>query len=150
MTAREFVDKFGVVYDADAGELRDKDDNEVEVNDNCLQDHACPECGDRGYFKVEVSCTLNLCDSGIDDDEKDDYNDTSYTTCCDCGYAEEMRSFHVQGLDNLLQEIYDNGQEADEGDDDDDSAQAPPPPPETSSDIPPPTPPIGWDTSGIQ
>lgn len=149
MNAKEFVEKFGVKYDADAGELRDKDDHEVEVNDNCLCDYACPECGDRGWFRIAVNASIMLADDGIrETNDNDDYDGDSHTDCCECDYSGEVRRFKIPGLDELLQEIYDAGQEAEA--DEEDPTITPAPEPETSSTTPPPAPPIGWDTSGIQ
>lgn len=76
---------------------------------NCLEDIACPKCGQREEFVVKATIHMGLTDEGTDayaDVTKNfteiDYDEKSYIFCPDCNQEGTVRSFTHQGLDELI------------------------------------------------
>lgn len=149
MTAQEYIKKFGVhCYD---GELYNKDDDLVSIERDTLEDLACPECGDRDYLKVVTETWAEIGSEGHSCMCDYDYDSDAHTKCTNCDHDGEFESFQIAGLDNALQQILDDAEEAS---DDDSDVEEPEPvaPPTTIEEIQPPQPPsepIGWATDNI-
>lgn len=72
---------------------------------NCLEDIACPHCGNREQFKVEIKTVGELRDDGTDAEVGDhEYDDDSYIECCKCARHGAIAGFTIKGLDDLLTE----------------------------------------------
>jgi hypothetical protein len=88
MKAEEFVAKF-----PDA--MRKK---------NCLEDIACPECGNREMFRIQATIIAEVCDEGTDRDESDcEYDEKSSCECTECQFHGKLEDFAIEGLDDLLE-----------------------------------------------
>ncbi len=68
------------------------------TNDNCLINVACPKCGSRGPFCVEIRTCVDMEDMGTGD-----HGDTEptgrYTECKGCGHTGRDSAFYIPGLD---------------------------------------------------
>lgn len=71
---------------------------DAETNSNCLVDVACPECGNRDSFRVQVVTVVEMSDDGTDGHE-DTENTGRFTQCVSCGHEGRDSLFHVEGLD---------------------------------------------------
>lgn len=91
MNNKEFIKKFGP---------------DIEVNENCLTDFACPECGSRSQFDIAVTMTATMCDDGSDDVSGDiEWEDESPITCGDCSHDGTVLDFTFDGLDQELEDL---------------------------------------------
>jgi len=89
LTARQLIRKFP----------------EMHCNSNCLENIACPICGNRDEFKVEVLTRASLTDDGTDAEVGDhEYSENSYIECFSgtCRHHGRVRDFTFPGLDELL------------------------------------------------
>ncbi len=91
--------------------FRDKFPNQAERNKNCLADMACPECGSREPFTIEVTCFARTYDDGIEQTEDSDWSALSACACRNCGYDATVQHFIVTGLDQHLQTYVKQNQE---------------------------------------
>lgn len=78
---------------------------ESEINENCLTDIACPHCGHRSWFKVEMKSLFFLLDSGTDSYEDTEWGKDSYCECTECGKSGNVSDFTFDGLEDLLEEV---------------------------------------------
>lgn len=89
MTPEEFIEKYP----------------KASMNGNCLQDIACPHCGNREQFKVEIHTVGSLCDNGTDAEVGGhEYDDSHYIECCECARHSTVAGFTIEGLDDLIEE----------------------------------------------
>lgn len=84
MTAKQFRKKFPA----------------ADTNDNCLRDIACPSCGSRGRFDIEVSTVAKFDDMGSDDTGDMEWSDDSFIGCRACNHSGQVADFTIQGLDS--------------------------------------------------
>ena len=90
MTAQEFIDKYP---------------EQSEVFSNCLQDMACPECGNRDNgFRISVTTMVHLNDDGTDQCGDTEWDGKSYCECRECCHTGKAEDFTIEGLDDLLEE----------------------------------------------
>lgn len=82
---------------------------DTEPRENCLEDIACPKCGQRDEFVVQALLHVGLRDEGTDaySDSTKHYGDTdwgpnSFCRCPDCDYEGKVRNFTHEGLDKLI------------------------------------------------
>ena len=75
-------------------------------NENCLIDIACPKCGHRDEFSIEVSSFARVSDNGTNDIDTSDteWTDKSYCRCCNCNHVATVAAFTIEGLDEALAE----------------------------------------------
>lgn len=72
-----------------------------KVNEGCLMDMGCPECGQRDSFKIEFRGTAEVSDEGSDDVGDHEWDGKSACQC-ECGHAGTVRDFTFKGLDELI------------------------------------------------
>jgi len=70
-------------------------------NDNCLEDIACPKCGQREQFKVRIITMGELTDDGTDA-EVGDHEWGNYIECSRCAHYGNLAGFTFKGLDELI------------------------------------------------
>lgn len=96
MTAEQYIEKFGKRIDA----------GEIPVRENCLQDMACPECGQRGPLRIAATIVATVFDDGTDRDESDcEWDGKSRCSCEDCGHEGTVDDFTIEGLDDELYQM---------------------------------------------
>jgi sarcosine oxidase delta subunit len=87
LTTEEFIAKFP----------------ESNRNTNCLENVACPFCGNRDRFVIGITATFDVFDNGtgyqIGDNE---WDDKSYIRCGDCDERGTVGDFTIKGLDDVL------------------------------------------------
>jgi hypothetical protein len=147
MNAQEFITKFGIFYSKDDDCLYDKNDDEVELMSESLEDRACPACGDREQLRVVTTSWAEMTEDGTNCQCCCEYDSSSLVNCQGCGHDGELRNFTIVDLDSQLRSMRDEGQNVDNSDDD--QKEDPAPPPALVADAPPPPPVGSWDTSGI-
>lgn len=87
MTAKDFLEKYP----------------NAELNENCLEDIACPKCGNRTSFNVEAKTTAVLFDDGTDRTIGGmEYDEDSYFKCRKCSFHCQLKVFMIEGLDDLI------------------------------------------------
>lgn len=75
----------------------------MKIRENCLEDMACPCCGDRNAFRIGTKVEAVLYDSGSDRENSDLEFDGSDRCVCDtCGHRGNVNRFTFEGLDDLL------------------------------------------------
>lgn len=83
--------------------------------DSSLEDMACPKCGWRKDFEIEITSTVTVDDEGVMN-----ANDCDHTwddkSPCECGnrrcfHSGKVKDFRIPGLDAALEDL---GQESDE------------------------------------
>ncbi len=74
----------------------------LQPNDNCLTNIACPECGNRDQFRIEMKSVFTLRDDGTDGYEDTDWGRSAYCQCGQCQHEGKVRGFTFPGLDDLL------------------------------------------------
>ena len=74
----------------------------LQPNDNCLTNIACPECGNRDQFRIEMKSVFTLRDDGTDGYEDTDWGRNAYCQCGQCQHEGKVRGFTFPGLDDLL------------------------------------------------
>lgn len=75
------------------------------VNANALKDLACPDCGSRGPFCIDMGSGITVHDAGATVSAEDLYWDfNSYCRCEECDSDGEVKHFTFDGLDDLLAE----------------------------------------------
>ena len=92
MTAQEFIKKYP----------------DSEINENCLEDVACPHCGNRSRFRISAVTTFTMTDAGEDDHSDIEYDYNSYAHCEECNTPGVYSEFMVDGLDDLLRQAADH------------------------------------------
>lgn len=88
MTAQQFIKKYP----------------DSEINDNCLQDIACPQCGYRSQFAISSRCSFVMNDDGEDDHGDIEYDNDSEAQCLQCEFISSLTKFTIEGLDDLLRQ----------------------------------------------
>lgn len=73
-----------------------------EINTNSLVDLACPKCGDRAAFYIQVTAGALVCDMGVDETQDPEWDDDSYCRCRNCGHHATIEKFTINGLDSFL------------------------------------------------
>jgi hypothetical protein len=86
MTAQEFIEKYP----------------HAELNQNCLLDIGCPNCGGRSRFRIEARTMFTMTDNGEDDHADLEWGDEASAICEDCGHAGTVGSLRIKGLDHLI------------------------------------------------
>lgn len=56
-------------------------------NTNCLENMACPQCGQREQFCIQVTTLATVVDNGIMDTGDNSWDDDSYAQCDECGWT---------------------------------------------------------------
>lgn len=69
-----------------------------------LEDMACPNCGQREQFSVEIREMAVVQDHRQDSNGDPEWDRDSYARCDDCDTNEDVRYFTIRGLDNLIQQ----------------------------------------------
>ena len=73
------------------------------MNENCLENRACPECGEQDDVLVVVSMMVSLTDDGTDpyadsvSDTSVEYSDSVPAVCPSCGYRGVFREWSSDG-----------------------------------------------------
>lgn len=83
-------------------EFRDKFPDCEERNTNCLKDIACPECGNRSYFRIVGTSLFRVVDEGTEDNSDIEWDENSPACCGACGHDAKLGDFTVTGLDKFL------------------------------------------------
>lgn len=79
---------------------------DMEVNENCLRDMICPNCGQRDKLKITSTIVAEVYDSGTDRDESDcEWEDNSQCVCPECGKEGTVNDFTFHGLDVALSDL---------------------------------------------
>ena len=86
MTAEQFLEKYP----------------DSELRENCLQDIACPECGQRDSFNITFTGTAEVYDDGSDDVGDHEWESESDCTCSECKHGGTVADFTFPGLDKLI------------------------------------------------
>ena len=81
MTPKEFIAKFP----------------NAERNCNCLTDIACPECGSRGRFDIEIKTTAKFGDEGSEDTSDMEWEDGMLQVAAHAGTAAQSRPSPSEG-----------------------------------------------------
>jgi hypothetical protein len=89
MTTCEYVKKFGIP------KVR---------NTNILEDKACPKCGSRGGFRIQMSVFGDVTDDGSDADGDHEWDSNSQCYCHHCNHHDVLEAFTVEGLDTEREE----------------------------------------------
>lgn len=76
---------------------------DLAANANCLVNIACPKCGYREDFRIEMRSIFTLYDNGTDGYEDTNWGPNSYCQCGRCQHEGKVRDFSFHGLDELLQ-----------------------------------------------
>ncbi len=74
----------------------------LQLNENCLTNIACPECGNRDQFRIEMKSTFTLRDDGTDGHGDTEWGRHAYCQCGQCQHEGRVRDFTFPGLDDLL------------------------------------------------
>ena len=74
----------------------------LKPNSNCLTNIACPECGNRDQFRIEMKSMFTLRDDGTDGYEDTEWGRSNYCQCGQCQHEGKVRDFIFPGLDDLL------------------------------------------------
>jgi DNA-directed RNA polymerase subunit RPC12/RpoP len=70
-------------------------------NENCLTDIACPNCGHRSSFRIQVVTMMEHFDAGTGDHE--DVEPTNkYIQCKKCDHEGTLAKFTFKDLDDLI------------------------------------------------
>lgn len=78
---------------------------DMRINSNCLEDKACPKCGNRDEFRIDLKTQANLVDDGTDANVGDhEYDDDSVCVCEKCRFTTQLSDFTFEGLDALIAE----------------------------------------------
>lgn len=92
MTARQLIQKFP----------------RLRRNGNCLTNIACPECGNRDEFRIEMKSTFMLRDDGTDGYEDTEWGLSSFCQCRQCQHEGKVHDFTFPGLDDLLRPAHES------------------------------------------
>ena len=77
-----------------------------EPNENCLEDIACPNCGNRYRFGIVGTTKFDVQDDGSSGNEGDhEWDENSITSCDDCRHAGVLSDFTFEGLDAELERL---------------------------------------------
>ena len=73
-------------------------------NENCLEDMACPVCGQRERFKIEMKAIIEIRDEGTEDHGDTDWDGNSWCECpeSECRHEGKARDFKFKGLDAYI------------------------------------------------
>ena len=80
----------------------------LRSNENCLTDIACPECGTREEFRIEMKSVFTLRDDGTDSYEDTEWGRSNYCQCGQCQHEGKVRDFTFLGLDDLLRSAHES------------------------------------------
>lgn len=86
LTARQLIQKFP----------------RLRRNKNCLINIACPECGNRDQFRIEMKSVFTLRDDGTEGYEDTEWERNDYCQCSQCQREGKVRDFTFPDLDDLL------------------------------------------------
>ena len=73
-----------------------------EINDDNLEDAACPKCGSRDKFVTVSPIEFEITDDNLERTGEFDWDAHTHLTCGECGYKAKREKFHIKGLDNDL------------------------------------------------
>ena len=73
-----------------------------EENTNCLEDRACPSCGQSDKLKVDVRTLMELTDEGTGYHGDTEYGDDAYCECPQCGWHGSWGDTFVAGHQTLV------------------------------------------------
>lgn len=62
-------------------------------NDNCLENLACPECGEHESLMIQVTTWVEMQDRGSGDHEDLEWDDNSLIRCPSCYHEAAAKSF---------------------------------------------------------
>lgn len=107
MTPAEYCEKFGIYKSAEDDCLYDREDCDVPINDNYLEDMACFECGYRESFSIVVTSRARIEDGSITEGyyESGDFNGASSCKCCECDRSGKVKDFTIIGLDDYIRNL---------------------------------------------
>ena len=74
----------------------------LKTNNNCLTDIACPKCGNREHFRIQVKTICTLMDDGVDEHEDTEWGNQSFCQCKECDEAGTVKNFKFPNLDETL------------------------------------------------
>jgi len=74
----------------------------LRPNENCLINIACPECGNRDQFRIEMKSMFTLRDDGTHGYEDMEWGQNAFCQCGQCQHEGKVRDFTFPGLDELL------------------------------------------------
>lgn len=71
------------------------------ANTNCLQGMRCPKCGSYAPFQIHAQVWVIAYDDDVmlDDSPDIEWSDTSWCTCKNCGFADEVWKFKEEEND---------------------------------------------------
>ena len=75
---------------------------------NCLENMACPACGQREELRVEIKTMGKLVDDGTDAECGDhEWGGNSYCECREgrCTFHGRVRDFTFPGLDSMIEDV---------------------------------------------
>ena len=72
-------------------------------NINCLEDIACPECGNRDNFQILMSGMFDVSDDGTGDHYDTEWGPESPCRCRQCQAAGQVCDFTIAELDKAMQ-----------------------------------------------
>jgi hypothetical protein len=85
---------------------------DASINEEHLTDIACPDCGSRTCFVINIVTQFEVFDSGVDEQVGDnEFNDDSPAMCKQCGACGLLCQFTFEGLDKALRSIYQSDME---------------------------------------
>ena len=77
------------------------------MNTNCLENLACPKCGQADELLVNVSIWTSLRDDGTDHYANStklrgdvEYDETALAACPGCGFEGTLKDFEIAAVDN--------------------------------------------------
>lgn len=86
MTAKQFLAKY-------------PDSN---LNENCLEDMGCPNCGNWEQFSIRMTSIFEIVDEGTGDNEDTEWDGKSFCRCGDCDHEGRVKDFTFKGLDQMV------------------------------------------------
>jgi len=92
MNAEQFIEKYGDYPDA------------MRHNKNCLIDMACPDCGERERFLIQVTTVMEHFDNGSGEHQDIVWGLKSFCACGECGRERTVADFIIPGLDEAIAE----------------------------------------------
>lgn len=63
------------------------------ANSNCLQGFECPSCHSEEPFRIRITASAVVYDSGIDDIESTEWDNSSYCECPACRFCGTAEDF---------------------------------------------------------
>ena len=95
LTPEELIAKFPQILDQQLCSTK---------TDTCIEDMACPNCGDRDAFRIAGSVEFDVDEFGSEAVGDHEWEGHSYCRCKTCDFASTVNGFTFPGLDELVSE----------------------------------------------